>query len=184
MGHSGGRTPSAATAAGSISVRMTFARRADVLMCVVIAAFVGSCRPKYFYGLGFKSCRAELLWIDANSKTYNTQGPVALSKGQMSAEDAITVAIPEEIKLTWWTNGQPPRSATYKVARRLPKDFDTRRDTLWFVACPHADPMLVAEIGSREKGFALLQLSDGRRWSGRSIYHACEICGGRVSEKH
>ena len=117
--------------------------------------------------------------MSVRSRTYRTQLPVPLSKGQMKEEDAITAPLPESMELTWDSNAQPSKSAIYQLSGRLPADFDARRDTLWFIACPNMQPRLVAEIGSQKKEIALQQLSDGKRWNGKSIYQACELCAQR-----
>lgn len=149
-------------------------------ICMVVIVLV-SCRPKYFYGIGFKSCADGLIRMNVRSATYSTQLPVPLRKGQIKEEDAITVPPPSSMELTWYMEGQPPQSATYDVSGRLPNDFNVGRDTLWFVACPNVRPMLIAEIGSTHEPGRLERLADGRRWNGSSIYEACNVCDGNAS---
>ncbi len=111
-------------------------RRSDLALYVILTGTcLISCRPKYSYGVGFTSCSDGLLSMNVSSSTYSTELPVPLHKGQISADDAITVAIPPEMKLTWSTNSGRSNIATYQIAGRLPGDFDVRRDSLWFMGC-------------------------------------------------
>ncbi len=159
--------------------------RSNAVLCAI---FIGtvlliSCRPKYSYEVGFRNCTDNVLWMDVTSSTYSTEVPVPLQKGQISGDNMITVPMPAEMKVTWWTTTSEKRTAIREVRGRLPRDFDFRRDAVWFIACPDAEPRLVAEIGSRETGVLLHQLSDGRRWVGKSIHEACDLCT-RVTTSH
>lgn len=148
-------------------------------LCAIVA--LSSCRQKNFYGVGFKSCTDELIRMSVRSATYSTQLAVPLRKGQIKSEEGITVPLPSSVDVTWSVEGQPSKSAKYQITGRLPRDFDVSRDTLWFVACENAAPLLLGEVRAKDGGPALERLSDGQRWMGKSIYQACDVCSNRTN---
>lgn len=154
-------------------------------LCALLggAVFLLSCRPKYSYDVGFRNCTDAVLWMSVSSSTYQTELAVPLQAGQISEDNMVSLPMPAEMKLTWWTSRSEKRSETHRVLDRLPPDFDLRRDALWFVACRNAEPTLIAEIGSQKTGIVLHNLLDGRRWTGKSIHQACDLCASGVLGK-